>query len=68
MAAAPAPPSPSGAVRTPYVGERHLGREFYSKRFRLLTTYLVESGPPPNEPALLHGQEVRGRFGRGRPV
>jgi len=48
------------------VGERHLGREFYSKRFRLLTTYLVESGPPLNEPALLHDQEVRGRFGMVR--
>lgn len=47
-------------ARVPYEGERHLGRDFYSKRFRLLLNHVVESGPPLTEPALLHDQQVGG--------
>ena len=56
-----AAPAPASAVwSSTYTGERHLGRDFYSKRFRLLLNHVVESGPPLTEPALLHDQEVGG--------
>lgn len=30
----------------PYLGEKHMGRDYYSKRFRLLIQHMVEGGPP----------------------
>jgi hypothetical protein len=35
-----------GGHGAPYSGEKHLGRDYYSKRFRLLVQYMVEGGPP----------------------
>lgn len=55
------------AARPPprkYEGERHLGRDFYSKRLRLLLNQLVESGPPLSEPALLDDAQVGSAHGR----
>ncbi|TFJ82406.1 hypothetical protein NSK_006315 [Nannochloropsis salina CCMP1776] len=46
-----------GGHGAPYSGEKHLGRDYYSKRFRLLVQYMVEGGPPT---AMREEMETRG--------
>jgi hypothetical protein len=47
----------------PYMGEKHLGRDYYSKRFRLLVQHMVEGGPPAA--MLEEKEEVRERGSEG---
>jgi len=44
------------------MGEKHLGRDYYSKRFRLLVQHMVEGGPPAA--MLEEKEEVSGQGGR----
>ena len=52
-----------GAPIVPYMGEKHLGRDYYSKRFRLLVQHMVEGGPPA---AMLEEKEEVSGQGGGR--
>ncbi|KAM3569315.1 hypothetical protein VYU27_008589 [Nannochloropsis oceanica] len=45
-----------GLPIVPYMGEKHMGRDYYSKRFRLLVQHMVEGGPPA---AMLEENEER---------
>ena len=45
------------------MGEKHLGRDYYSKRFRLLVQHMVEGGPPAA--MLEEKEEVGAAMGEG---